>query len=320
MKIRRLHTGKIAWSAALILCSVGLSTGTWAGKDCGDGQCGRGENANNCPSDCAAPSDGGNDSGTDLGLSCILLDDPGDNVLSDKDDAYVNGVDKVDCSTGGTTQPNLSGIKLDAQKKGKFRPGDRFVDLAFTECAETDCYQIADDTNEDGILDDGLPGRIFEANGDNLGEQLWIAVRPYRDGGDHIQNLSPGEFGMAVRINLKQVEQGTPRVVINLAAREIRGDKFQGTLCDLGANTADTLSTDALVIVDAGPENRFVVTTVDGVNDDPGTGDGGFMRAAICSDIPPDDPADCEGADDTGLCNFHGFVNVRFTMVADELP
>ncbi len=164
----------------------------------------------------------------------------------------------------------------------------------------------------------GLPASIFKMDSEN-GDMFRTTVCPYRNGQSHIQELPVDECRMAVRFNLKQSPRG-PRIVISLAEHDIRGDKFQGTLCDLGeSGTSDTLTTDALVVV--GPslevENRFIVTTVDGVDD---ATDKRLMKAAICSNIPPAEGVTCDGADDSGLCNFHGFVNVRFTMTADVLP
>jgi hypothetical protein len=328
MQNQRSSIRSLAQCGVLVLFLAGLTANAWAGI-CGNGKCNvkRGETADNCPVDCGdgepPPDDGGTDSGTDLRLSCLFLDEygKGDNVLSDEYGAYVDGVDNVACSTGGTTQPNLSGIGLDASAKGKFKPGDRLLDLAFTQCNEADCYDIAgaSDDDEDGVLNDGLPASIFEAT-PVVGEKFWMTVRPYRDGQGHIQELPVGPYGMAVRFNLKQSARG-PRIVMSLAERDIRGDKFQGTLCDLGDGGTDvTLDRDALVIVSESTESRFIVTTVDGVNDTGENGDGGFMKAAICSNIPPADASACEGADDSGLCNFHGFVNVRFTLAADVLP
>lgn len=328
MYIQLGTNGKIAQCVALFVLLVGLSANAWAGI-CGNGKCNvnRGETAENCPQDCGDGEppldDGGKDSGTDLKLSCLFLDALGDTVLSDGGDGnspYVDGFENVACSTGGTTQPNLSGISLDATAKGKFKPGDRVLDLVFTPCGDEGCYEVADDSDNDGTLDDGLPASIFERDPES-GDMFWITVRPYRNGQGHIQELPVDKYGMAVRFNLKQSPRG-PRIVISLAGQDIRGDQFQGTLCDLGeVGTSVTLSSDALVIVGPNTEtdNRFIVTTVDGVIDTGEKGDGGFMKAAICSNIPPAEGVTCDGADDSGLCNFHGFVNVRFTMTADVL-
>jgi hypothetical protein len=315
MFTNRRTTWKVACFKAVALFLLSLAGTGWAGT-CGNAVCERGENAKKCPADCGGGGDGGNDSGTDLSLSCLLLDEAGDTVMSDGGGAYVDADGKVKCSTGGTSQPNLSGIGLDAAAKGKFRPGDRFIDLVFNECGDSDCYVNIGDSDGDGTLDDGLPAGMFEAD-QNVGDPLWIAVRPYRDGQDHVQKLPVGDYRMAVRFNLKH-GNGEPRVVINLASRDIPDDKFQGTLCNLGADTGDTLATDALVIVGAGPEDRFIVTTVDGVptDEDGEESDGGFMKAALCSDLSPSGNGFCE----SGLCNFHGFVNVRFTLAADVLP
>lgn len=265
-----------------------------------------------------------NDSGTDLKLSCLFMDNDSDNVTSDGRGAYVDAVDKVGCSTGGTSQPNLSGIVLDPMGKGKFRSGDRTLELAFGSCYEAGVSNRCYDTEGNP---DGLPSSIFT---DGEAEQVWMVVRPYREDAPdglegHIQTLPDGEHNMAVRFNLKR-GNADPRVVINIAARHVTGDKFQGTLCDpFNADIQDTLATDALVVAGPTAEDRFIVTTEDGINDHVGPdsndvpGDGGFMQAAVCSSIPPDGHDSCDGAGDSGLCNFHGFVNVKFTMTADVL-
>ena len=270
------------------------------------------------------PGDGdGVDSGTDLKLSCELMDDfnNGDNVLSDEMGAYIDGIDKVSCSTGGTSQPNLSGIVFDPQAKGQFREGDRFMNLVLTECSDPGCYLISEDSNNDGVLNDGLPAGIFDAGA--VDEKFWITVRPYREDAPegiegHIQQLPEGAWNMAVRFNLKRGNKD-PRVVINLGARSVPGDNFQGMLC-APINDANDLHLDAQdALVGTYPDSdvdRFIVTTVDEIDDE---GDGGFMKAALCSNIPVDGVT-CDGADDSGLCNFHGLVYVRFTLNADVLP
>ena len=123
---------------------------------------------------------------------------------------------------------------------------------------------------------------------------------------------------MAVRIGVQDLGY---RLIINLAGHHVQGDKFQGILCageagpEDGFSTLDALTQDAWVIVGPGPGFRYEVTTTSPL--DPN--DPGVMKAAICSSMLDNNGDACgKGARASDLCRFHGFVNLKFTLVADE--
>jgi hypothetical protein len=284
-------------------------------KNCTDGKDNdRDGDTDGADSDCQPepPPDDGNESGTDLKLDCLFANEDDDTVLGEPDEPYIDGVGGVGCSTGGTTQPNLSGIVLDTIDKGKRQ---RLLELAFISCAnfegEDNCYDVAKNPAD-------LPEHLFEINSP---ENVTMSVRPYRDpnapdGLGHIQNLAASDtpYKMAVRFALKGGGRGVPRIVIGMASRHIQGDKFEGILCDLGDQTMKAATEDVNVYIGEGPQNRFIVTT-----SGPGSIQGGFMRAAICSNIPPEGVDSCGGAGDSDVCNFHGFVYAKFTLAADVI-
>ena len=176
--------------------------------------------------------------------------------------------------------------------------------------AQRDALVAALPDDMDGIFSAGSGGFIDPDNYDM--ENIRFAVRPYRDvdlgdgkdhGGDHLQNLAPGDYAMAVRFSLI----GSPRVVINLAAHDVPDDKAQGVLCNQGNNSI-ALTEDANVTV-YGESDAPLLYSVD-------TGSG-YQLAAICSNIPE---GSCgKGARASDLCTFHGLVKVKLNFMAFEL-
>lgn len=301
------------WVVILSVIVLTISVGAWADHKPGHGGNGGGK-----------PGDGsGSDSGDDIKLSCLFDDANGENVTDDNRSpaTYDDGDRNVACSTGGTSQPNLSGISLSTIASG--RKVRRQVDLAFESCSKADDdSRCMLETEMDALVDalpEGMNGIFSAGSGalidpDNYDmENIRFAVRPYRDvdlgddkdhGGDHLQNLIPGDYAMAVRFSLI----GSPRVVINLAAHDVPDDKAQGVLCNLGNNSA-ALAEDANVTVH-GEEDHPLLYSVD-------TG-GGYQLAAICSNIPE---GICgKGARASDLCTFHGLVKVKLNFMAFELP
>lgn len=283
----------------VILISLAMSTGAWAAKGGGKGKPKEG---------------GGSNSGDDIKLICLFHEGDGRNILDDNRDpeAYIDGDRGVTCSTGGTSQPNLSGIALDPSAGGGGQ--ERQLDLALELCQEPHCLTLSGKGELLAALTPGMRG-LFDAgtggDGDSGGElnldmeNVRFSVRPYRDGGDHIQNLPPEDYGMALRIAPKQAERKAPRVVISLASEDIQDDKFQGILCD-ATDTANALTDDVLVTVH--PFSDDPIPLLYTVETD------GYQLAAICSNIKA---GGCgKGARASDLCTFHGLVKVKLKMDA----
>jgi hypothetical protein len=257
-----------------------------------------------CPGHPSCKDDGGgDDSDQNIPLSCFFMDAEGDNVMSDGGGFYVDGQQRVACSTGGTVQPNLSGIGLSTLAKGNVRKRERQLDMAFL------AKDISDTT--------GLPLSIFEGGDTDPAtfdmEDVWFSVRPYKDTQDHIQNLVPGVYEMALRMVLLPIGDIDYRIAFSMATRAVPGDNFQGVYCD----APEAPITDDVSVIVWGPEvipNRFTVTTGQ-VNEETWEITHGARTAALCSDIPKNG-VPC----DNGLCNFMGFVDVQFTFHADDLP
>lgn len=289
----------------LCIFALALATATsaWAAKGGGKGK----------------PGDGtGSNSGDDIKLICLFYEGDGQNILDDNRSPpeYIDGDRGVTCSTGGTSQPNLSGINLDPSAGGGGQ--ERQLDLALQLCSEFDppsedprCLDEQGKAALLGALTPGMRG-LFEAGTGgfdpegNLNldmENLRFSVRPYRDTQDHIQNLAPETYGMAVNIALKRAERNAPRVVISLASQNIPDDKFQGVLCD-APDTVNPLTYDVPVTVHPSSDDPLLYT----VETD------GYQLAAICSNIKE---GGCgKGAKASDLCTFHGLVMVNLKMEA----
>jgi len=262
------------------------------------------------------------DSGESQSLNCSFMGQ-GASLVNDIG-PYVDGQDKVECGTGGTSQPNLSGLRVNTLEKGNADP-DRMLFVALGDCASNsghDCTALFE--NGDGDPPDILNGSFVEAD---------FAVRPYPDpdlGFDqsHIQLLAPGLYEMAVRLRLWETSD---RWVINLGS-EINDSQFIGALCD---NPDGATEEDASVIVfpddngDGFPDS-YVVTTGDvtgfGANGSPTEStflpDGWGIEprartASICSNYS----GTCgTGARASDLCDFIGTVQLQFTFDAVVIP
>jgi hypothetical protein len=262
--------------------------------------------------DCDNPPCNKDDGGGVIPLSCFFMDAADDNIISDGGGLYDDGQENVKCSTGDTRGANLSGIALSTWAKGNIKRRVRQLDMAFSY------------SNEEGYIagpTEGLPDSIF-ARGDGNPltfdtENAWLVVRPYRDGTqDHIQNLPPGLYRMALDVRLA----ADYRFVLSMASRAVPDDRFQGVVCDITPQS-DAETDDVSVIVWA-PEdalNRYTVTTGQVVwEDQTWKITDGATRAALCSNVPIDGvPCGGHGSD---MCNFMGWVDVQFTFQADNLP
>jgi hypothetical protein len=242
------------------------------------------------------------------------MDAADDNVISDGGGFYVDGQERVKCSTGDLRGQNLSGIGLGTMAKGninKFR--ERQLDMAFSS------------SNEEGYIaypTEGLPDSFFNYGDGNPEtfdtEDAWLAVRPYEDQG-HIQNLPPGLYRMALDIRFLAADY---RFVLSMASRAVPDDRFQGVVCDITPQS-DAETDDVSVIVWA-PEdapNRYTVTTGQVEFDEEYQTwviTDGATRAALCSSVPIDGV--CGGPGSSDMCNKMGWVDVQFTLHADDLP
>jgi hypothetical protein len=286
-------------------------------------------------------------SGENIDLSCALgasfRDTSADTVKSDGkpgvhpevDGAYVDAEEKVRCRTGGTVQPNLSGLGLDPKLKGG-KP-IRKMDLVLTNFADPD-----GDTLEkpNGKTDPWpyLPASLFEEGPtwEDM-EMAYLAVRPHRNDQDHIQLLAPGTtYRMAARFRVKPVDDH--RYVINLTERlpEVSDDQFSGLLCHSITRKWPNdeivkVSEDVTVYLwpDAdrdGVADGYTVTT--GAIQNAGSGGSYSLAnppavtsaprtAAICSQVGP---VECNGAGLGEFCNFLGFADVQFTWHAENIP
>jgi hypothetical protein len=284
-------------------------------------------------------------SGERVSLNCLLAASSGDasddtvksdgkpGVHPEVDGAYVDAEEKVRCRTGGTAQPNLSGLGLDPKLKGG--PPIRKMDLVLTHFVDPD-----GDTLEqpNGKTDPWpyLPASLFEEGPtwEDM-EMAYMSVRPYRSEHNHIQLLaSAATYEMAARFRVKPVDDH--RYVINLAdtVPDNPDDQFSGLLChsvtpEWPNDEIVTVSEDVTVYLwpdenDDGMPDGYTVTTgvVTGVGDDnayslanPPAVTSAPRTAAICSQVGP---VDCNGAGLGEFCNFLGFVDVQFTWHAEN--
>lgn len=288
-------------------------------------------------------------SGERIDLNCALLATSGDGrtdtVKADGEPgvhtavygAYVDAEEKANCRTGGTVQPNFSGLSLDPKLRGG--PPKRKIDLVLTNFLGPD---------ESTVPPSNLPGHIFEEGPfwDDM-EVAYLTARPYRQARpanhyrgaapaqNHIQLLTPDYiYSMATRIRLKSVADH--RYVINLADAEpdIPDDQFTGLYCH--SATPSYLNEDIVKVSqdvnvylwpDAdrdGVADGYTVTTGT-VSDDhdsyslanPPNVISAPRTAAICSQTGP---IECDGAGLGEFCNFLGFVDVQFTWHAENMP
>lgn len=300
MRLRNTIGTNLISLSCIFALALATMTSAWAAKGGGKGK----------------PGDGnGSNSGEDIKLVCVFYEgDPNDpnNVLDDNRGPYIDGEQGVSCSTGGTSQPNLSGIKLDPSAGGVL---ERQLDLALQLCSDDYCLPDKDAFLE--LLTPGMQGLFESGDGGTLDsegtlnldmENLRLSVRPYVDTQDHIQNLDPSlsPYPMAVTFALKRAEKDAPRVAISLAHFDIAGDQFQGIACE-APDTEHALTDDVPVTVHDSNDAPLLYTVETN----------GYQWAAICSNIKE---GGCgKGAKASDLCTFHGLVKVKFTMDAFAL-
>lgn len=326
----------LSWVIAALL--LGASASAWAdhrpGHEKGGGK----------------PSDGsGSDSGNDIKLSCVFDHLNGENIIHDFRNfdsvtgtyPYDDGDMKVTCSTGGTSQPNLSGINLVPAATGKFSERERELDLALEQCTsdprcmtkpQMDQFILDLPNHMKGLFRPGAGNEFYDK------EHVTFSLRPYRDaeiperwsglaafpdgydhGGDHIQKLRrEAEYRMALRIALRRPMRGDPRVVINLAGHHVPEDQFQGVLCAPASEPPEAAVTEDVRVTVAALDKAPLLYTIDTYDDPSDEKDDGYMLAAICSNMPV---GSCgNGKEESNLCNFHGLVKAKLNFMAFELP
>jgi hypothetical protein len=245
--------------------------------------------------------------GQSYSMECRLLDGPGDTLLSDGLDWYIDGLDKVGCGTGGTVDGGgLHGTpSLWTFNQGPIKKAIRKFDLVLDPCFED--YGC-----------DLLPAEFFEAalDIDDMEDGV-IGVSRYPEQ-DHLTRLVPGQtYAMSMRV---QVVGHHDRYVFQLMGREIPEEYHQGIFCDL-ATPADAVSDDVDLYVwpdgdgDTLPDGYTITTgTLDTSTTPPTVSIPGARLATICS---TDGPEHCGGpGSDSDMCNMLGRVYIQVTWHA----
>ena len=262
--------------------------------------------------------------GVAAALNCELLSESGDTVLSDGLGQYVGGVDKVACGTGGTVQPNLSGISLSTVSKGAIKRAIRKIDLAFGECSGPDgnaCRHVPDAF----LLKAASDEEVEEM------EDVWIGTGPYPDDPEmgHIQLMAPGTYEMKFHMSPLGLAD---RFVIQLMNRdEFPSELGQGGWCSLEHNPnfewVDAATEEDMTVciwpdgndADSLPDG-YTITTGDITEADcagtltmetPPAVTPRSREATICSTVAGDDFA-CDG----DMCNLLGTVPLQLTLHA----
>jgi len=133
MQYQRGTIGNTAQCIALILLLAGLQVTAWAGKNGGDGQCDRGENANNCWTDCDADTTGNIFQADLVGLlSSVgsIYTRPDQNLSADPKNVAFN-----------SNRGNEVAVMIHTASLLQDIDGNE----VFTEQALLDCFPVADD-------------------------------------------------------------------------------------------------------------------------------------------------------------------------------
>jgi hypothetical protein len=270
-------------------------------------------------------SNDGNDSGEAIPQNCFLLSEANDSILNDPLGIYSDDVDKVRCTTGGTSQPNPSSLLFSNITRGNLKNAIRKVDL-FIDI--NSCSNLA------GCA--VVPAGVFlSAESVDDMENISMNVRAYA-GTDalavpHIPRLTPGKFyEAAFNFTLKGTAE---RWSFQMMSEEIPDDFHQGTFCDLEdpslAKSEDvTLYVwpdfdqdgvpDGYSVTTADPNPEYVVSEVDGIPVLPPIFTKPQSRTAtLCSNIGIDG-SDCGGAGSSALCHLISQMDVQFTWHAES--
>lgn len=273
-------------------------------------------------------SNDGNDSGEAIPQNCFLLSEANDSILNDPLDVYRDDVDKVRCTTGGTSQPNASSLVFSNVSRGNLKNAIRTVDLFIDMESCTDAAGCA--VVPAGVF---LPAETPDDMDDM--EHISMNVRAYSGADElivpHIQSLTPGTFyEAAFNFALKGTAE---RWSFQMMSEVVPDDFHQGTFCDLEdpslAKSEDVtlyvwpdLDQDgvpdgySVTTADQNPEN--VVIEVNGIPVLPPIFTKPQSRiATLCSNIGIDG-SDCGGAGSSALCHLISKMDVQFTWHAEN--
>jgi hypothetical protein len=258
--------------------------------------------------------------GEDIPLNCEIMNESMDEfgnpiantVLNDGAGSYRNGEQKVECSLGGTVQPNLSGIVVNTVNSGPVKKAIRKIDINFGPCVGPACEYVPSELHDRAASAEDM-------------EDIALSIRPYAEM-DHIQLMSSGVVrSMAARIGTKAFAD---RFGIQLMQREIPEDFHQGVWCDLSYHPTldpiDAISEDVSVYNwpdhngDGIPDGYTVTTGIidDTFNTSPPDVIAGTRIGAICSNVQGPGLETCGGPSRSDMCNLLGFVEVGFTIHA----
>jgi hypothetical protein len=265
----------------------------------------------------------GSDSGEAIPQNCFLLSDASDSILNDPLGIYRDDVDKVRCTTGGTSQPNPSSLVFSNVSRGNLKNAIRRVDLFIdiNSCSDSAGCAI-------------VPAGVFlPADSMDDMEDIGMNVRAY-SGTDgfavpHIQNLTPGTFyEVAFNFTLKGAAE---RWSFQMMKEVIPEDFHQGVFCDLEDPLMATSDNVTLYVwpdldQDSVPDGYTVTTSdsdsivieIDGAAVLPPVIDNPQPKTAtLCSNIGIDG-SDCGGAGSSALCHLISQMDVQFTWHAEN--
>lgn len=255
---------------------------------------------------------GGNNNpydGEDIPLVCALADDANDSVHSDDSGDYIDGVDKVSCTTGGIAQPNFSPLSLNTVDRGPSKKAIRHVDLVFDSCV---------DVTPGGCA--MLPCQIFDPSV-NPGqpecdalEGMNIVVEPHPESQNHIQFMGTD---MVNEVPARIIVKGTSMdFIISMI-----GDTGEGQVglpwCGDPDDAEDAETEDVSVWnhpdgdSDGLPDGYTVTTHRLTPVNSPTNEVEDFRLGMICS---RSGPINCEGPAGGNACNLLARVAVQFTL------
>ena len=286
---------------------------------------------------CGGGDDGSNDSkdsGEAIPQNCHLLSAPGDlnSIRGDGLGDYSDDVDKVRCTTGGTSQPNPSSLVFNNVTRGNLKNAIRKVNLWIDK---GNCDPVGCDA-------EAVPYGVFaeeaaspEDTSPEDMEDISMNVRVY-SGADglevpHIQSLTPGKFyAAAFNFGLNGTAE---RWSFQMMGVPVPADFHQGAFCDL-QDPFDAISDDVTLYVwpdldHDGVPDGYTVTTADPEDVRITSSDGSALlppeipttphpkTATLCSNVDADGNS-CGGPGSSDLCHLVSKMDVQFTWHAEN--